>query len=355
MITFPEFYLITDLVSVMNMELPILSMKLEEYLDLQNKNRSNYSIKNINEINMGWETQLFTFQPHFTENNAPVKEDLVIRIFSGDGAVKKASKEYYLMKKLYAIGYPVPPVYNLETSGEVIGKPFIIMKRIIGKTLDATYKNESTQGLQEGLLRLIQLFVRLHRLDVSEFRDLLNLSFTDSVKRCLDYSMTTRDSLAPWMTPVIDWLTENKPGETSDYQSLCHMDYHGMNVMIDENDQPYVIDWGASTIGDARLDLSWTILLYTTFGGSKFRVPIIEIYENLSGKTDCLEYFEAMAAARRITDLINVTADSDSVGLKPDILELMRSSKDHFKKVHDFLEERTGIRLNELDKLLTSF
>jgi hypothetical protein len=33
-----------------------LSTKLEECLDTQNNQRTNHSIKNINEINMGWET-----------------------------------------------------------------------------------------------------------------------------------------------------------------------------------------------------------------------------------------------------------------------------------------------------------
>ena len=133
------------------------------------------------------------------------------------------------------------------------------------------------------------------------------------------------------------------------------MDYHGMNVMIDQNDRSYVIDWGASRIGDSRLDLGWTILLYNTFGGSMFRAPLIEAYEEKGGKIGSLEFFEVMAATRRIIDLINVTGGSGSVGLKPDVLESMRDSKDHFIKVHDFLEERTGIRLKELDKLLAEF
>ena len=337
------------------MELPNLLKNLEWYLGSLDDKRLNHSVKSISEINMGWETELFTFQHSFTENDAPVTDDLVLRVFSGDGAASKASKEYHLMRKLHNVGYPVPPVYNLETRGKFIGKPFIIMKRIMGKTLDATYNNESTQERREGLSRLMQLFVQLHSLDISEFRDVPNLSFSDSVKIYMNYFTETRDRLAPWMTPVIDWITENMPGEALGYQSLCHMDYHGMNVMIDEDDQPYIIDWGSSRIGDSRLDVAWTILLYCTLGGPMFRAPLIETYENLGGKLERLKYFEVMAAARRITDLIKVTADSDSVGLKPEVLEMMRKSKDHFNKVHGFLEERTGIRLTELDELIASF
>lgn len=333
-----------------------LSTKLEEYLDTQNNQRTNHSIKNINEINMGWETELFTFQSQFLESGTIVKEDLVLRVFSGDEAAKKASKEYILMKKLCTIGYPVPPVYNLETSGEFIGKSFIIMKRVIGKTLDATYQNETPRVLKEGISKLVELFVQLHNLDPSEFKNIPNLSSSDPIQKHLNYFKTTRDDLAPWMTPIIDWIIKNKPKEASKCQSLCHMDYHGMNIMIDENDQPYVIDWGASTIADYRFDLSWTILLYSTFGGSMFRTPLIEIYQNLSGKKiKCLKFFEVMAATRRIIDLIKTTVDHRSVGLKPEAVKMMQDSKDHYEKVHGFLENRTGIRLKELALLINSF
>lgn len=198
-----------------------LSEKLEEYLDSLNDGRSDHSIRNVSEINMGWETELFTLQHRFTERGAPVTEDLVLRVFSGDGAASKASKEYHLMKKLHDVGYPVPPVYNLETSGEYIGKPFIVMKRIMGKTLDAAYNNESAQERREGLTRLMQLFVQLHSLDASEFKDVPNLPFSDSVQTYLSYFRDVRDQLAPWMTPVIDWITENMPGEAPGYRSLC--------------------------------------------------------------------------------------------------------------------------------------
>jgi aminoglycoside phosphotransferase (APT) family kinase protein len=337
------------------MEIQKLSTKLEDYLDSQNNQRTNHSIKNFIEINMGWETELFTFQSLFHENNKTVEEDLVLRIFSGEGAAKKASKEYYLMKKLHTVGYHVPPVYNLEINSEIIGKPFIIMKQIIGQTLDATYQNESLQELHEGVLKLVDLFVRLHNLDPAEFTDIPGLSSSDSIQRYLHYFRSTRDEFAKWMTPVIDWIIENMPKEPS-FQSLCHLDYHGMNVMIDQDDQPYVIDWGASTIGDYRLDLSWTILLYSTFGGSMFRTPLIEFYQNISGKEiEGLEFFEVIAATRRISDLIRTTVDSDSVGLKPEVLKLMRDQKEHFVKVHGFLEDRTGLRLKEFDDLLDSF
>jgi len=336
------------------MEIPGLAKKLVEYLDSENMHRTNHTVKNINEINMGWETELFTFESIFNEDDAQGHEDLVLRIFSGDNAATKSSKEFYLMKRLDEVGYPVPPVYYLETSGDVIGKPFIIMKRIIGKTLDASFQNETEEELRDGISKLISLFADLHKLDISVFMDVPYLSAFQSIQEIIDYYEKIK-AQAPWMSPLLDWIKANKPSESQEYLSLCHMDYHGMNVMIDEQNQPYVIDWGASMICDSRMDLAWTLLLYNTFGGSMFRAPLIETYENLGGKTGSLEFFEVTAATRRIDDFVKVAAGSASAGLKPDVLDLMKQQKDHFLNVHDFLEKRTGFRLSKFDELLASF
>ncbi len=330
-----------------------LSTRLEEYLDAQDCGRTHHVVSDVSEINVGWETEIFTFKSSTHVDGFLVEADLVLRVFPGERASMKASKEYYLMKKLHEAGYPVPPVNHLDAAGVCIGKPFIVMKRVLGKTLDGSYQSDSPEGLREGLSKLVGLFVGLHMLDSSLFVDVPGLSSYSLAQWYSDYIKHWKDEYAPWMTPVIDWIDGNMPCEAS--PSLCHMDFHGMNIMMDEAGQPYVIDWGGSVICDYRLDLAWTLLLYSTFGGSMFRAPLIESYEGLSGeKIDDLEFFEVLAAARRIIDLVK-TVGGGSAGLRSDVVRLMRDQRAHFIKVHDFLEERTGIRLVEFDELLASF
>ena len=328
------------------MDQKTLHQDLEKYLS----DNGSTTISELTEINMGWETELFTFK---TSNDGQ-EEDLVLRIFSGEHAGAKATKEYHLMGRLAEVGYPVPSVYHIDESGEAIGKPFIIMERIMGTTLDAAYQGTTEDKVQQGVYRLVELFAALHRLDVSRFRDLPHIStysISDSVNR---YNEACEKNI-PWLEPVLLWLNTHMPEETDEYMALCHNDYHGMNVMLDQKDNPYVIDWGASNIYDSRTDLAWTLLLYTTFGGSMYRAPLIETYEKLGGKAENLTFFEVLAATRRIVDLGSVVFGSGTYGLKPTVLNLMREQHDHFLKVHDFLETRTGIRLKEYDDLLASF
>lgn len=320
-----------------------LTQILEAYLET--KTGVKHFVLDLEEVNLGWETELFTFR----SNGCGEKRNLVLRIFSGDHADKKAVKEYNLMKKLGEVGYPVPSVYHLDTSAEIIGKPFIIMEQVMGQTFEASYH----KGSKEEITHLIRLLVDLHKLDISQFSNLPNLSII-SIERLVEKFDVISKAHAPWLSPVIDWLRKNMPMNSDNY-ALCHNDYHGMNVILDKDDNPYVIDWGAAGICDPRLDLAWTILLYTTFSDPMFRAPIIKIYNQLNGKTDYIEYFEVLAATRRITDLVSVTSGGSEHGLKPKALEMMRNSRTHYIKVHDFLTERTGYRLKDFDELLESY
>ena len=325
-----------------------LKENLENYLSAQNESITHVS--GLCEINMGWETELFTFNAVHDGH----EENLVLRIFSGEHAGSNASKEYYLMKRLDEVSYPVPHIYQSEDSGDVIGKPFLVMERIMGTTLDAAFRSTTDEKLQQGIHRLIELLVKLHKLDVSRFDGLPNLN-TLSIRDSLSRYHEASEKNIPWLKPVIDWLNEHQPEDTKEYLAICHNDYHGMNVMLDQQNQAFVIDWGSSNICDSRTDLAWTILLYSTFSGAMYRAPLLEKYSELGGKVDNLAFFEVLAATRRIVDLGSVVFGSGTHGLKPDVLNLMREQREHFKKVHDFLETRTGIRLKEYDTLLASF
>ena len=154
---------------------------------------------------------------------------------------------------------------------------------------------------------------------------------------------------------VVEWLEERRPGVDPAEPSVLHMDYHGMNVMLWGDGAPAVIDWSAAKIGDYREDLAWSLMLYTTFGGDAYRPMIMSHYKKASGReTTDITFFEALAALRRVTDLTMTVKGSDGAGLKPGAAELMREHSEHYRRVHDLLEERTGLRLAEFDALIES-
>ena len=100
---------------------------------------------------------------------------------------------------------------------------------------------------------------------------------------------------------------------------------------------------------------TWVNSVIPNNGSSVIGHARIEIYDELGGNVDSLKFFVVLAVTRRITDLASVLYGGGSSGLKPDVLDMMRESREHFHKVHDILEEYTGIRIAELDKILEDF
>lgn len=334
-----------------------LAERLAPYLEALYPDRSSLSVSSIDEIETGWETELYILELGGLRKGEEVREQVVLRVYQGEGAGRKSVKEYHLMRKLGEVGYPVPDVYGHEESGEVIGKPFLLMERIRGTTLGAAYHGGTAGETRMGLNRLMRLLVRLHGLDVAHFRGLPGLRGEgDHIRDALSWYWGEAQGGLPWLKPVVDWLETREPCVGRVPASLVHMDYHGMNVLLREDGSEAVIDWGASRIGDPRMDLGWTLLLYTTFGGQMYRDPLLSLYgEYGGGDIVDVEYFEVMAATRRIIDFAASMRDGvDSVGLKPEVVEMMKASKGHYEAVHELLTARTDIRLKEFAETLSS-
>jgi len=139
--------------------------KLTEYYIQNYPQRQNQTISDINEITDGWETILHRYTVNYVLNKKPVSDQQVIRIFSDHGG-PTSEKEYKVMMKLGEQGYPVPTVFQNESSGEIIGKPFIIMEYLSGNTMNSQYENVSDSEREEFYRQMIELMVDLHRIKV---------------------------------------------------------------------------------------------------------------------------------------------------------------------------------------------
>lgn len=231
----------------------------------------NVQIQDVAQISDGWETDVYAFAVECGEANDRVREDLILRIYPGNDASQKSAREYEVMKQLYAVGYPVPQVLVLETDGAFFGKPFVIMERVIGRSLGAIVDRTPIEARREPVGRFCQMFVDLHALDWHPFVP------DPSSYETQDPSDVVAGQLSEWQgrvhalqisafDPVSDWLRERLP-DIGFPPSLLHMDYHHYNVLVREDSAAFVIDWGAAMVSDYRIDLAWTLLLMSGHGG----------------------------------------------------------------------------------------
>jgi len=309
------------------------------------------------DMTSGWETELYGHTLEYSEDGLPVSKRLVARLYSGRYASGKAEKEFTVMTRLGEAGYPVPGVHEVETDADALGVPFMIMDWIEGRSMMDDFLGAPIGELGPHLEAFTQLFVDLHRVDPA--RVYPESTLFEDTSRYLETALkrTARDldeRGPPWLRPILDWLHEHRKGVSPGECSVLHGDFHPGNVMVRPDGSHAVIDWGASSLGDPREDLMWTVLLASAFWGRPFGDTIFDDYQTAAGeKVRDTGFFEVAAIYRRIQDTsISFTRGAEAASMRAGAVEQMKESLGHLHSVHGFLEEMTGIRLPEFDELL---
>jgi aminoglycoside phosphotransferase (APT) family kinase protein len=335
----------------------MVEVKLLNYLQTIYSEKTDIRIDNLQNITSGWETEIRSFDLRWSENGQEHLQELVVRIYPGVTAVPKAEKEANFMKGVSELGYPVPIVHLVETNASHLGQPFMIMDRIDGGTLDDRLHEDTERWTAE----FHRLFVNLHQLDWKRIHPnpesipsddpyyYINVTLFDQKEQLKRFRK-------PELLPVVEWMKERVVDVPCKKLSIVHRDFHTFNILVDEDENSYVIDWGAAGVADFRTDLAWTLLLNYAYDSRERRNSILKGYESALGReVEQIEFFEVLAALRR---LIDVTSSFDmggaERGLRPEAVEMMKETAGHIVRVRDRLEELTGIRIPEIDQFISS-
>lgn len=340
---------------IMKEILPLDENALLTYLRLHYWNRDDLQIHNLQNITTGWETEILSFDLEWIESSEKKLEKLVARIYPGKNADVKVQREATTMKRLLELEYPVPVVHIVETEKSHLGQPFMIMDRIDGGTLDDKLHENAEKWMDE----FSRLFVNLHRLDWKKMLDSPEIYPIDDpyyyIKSTLSgYEKDLEHSHKHELFPIINWLQNRINDVPCKSPSIIHGDFHPFNILVDENENSFVIDWGASKITDYRSDLAWTLLLHYAYSTQENRDATLKNYETILGQdVEQIEYFEVLATLRRLYDVTSsFDKGADELGMRPEALELMRGTVGHIVRVKDRLEDLTEITIPEIEQFI---
>ncbi len=329
--------------------------KISQYITKYYQNCDHIEIANFREINIGWETKKYSLSVICREKSEIKEKRLLFRVFSGGHGVFRAENEYKIMKVLYELGYPVPQVLGVENKNSPFNEPFIIMPFIDGESMMSLIEKSESKQQNELLMKFLKLFVDLHELDWKNFQYMTKEIRTEDSTWFIERNTLLFDRMlqnyksTQVLQPVVSWLKEKAPEITPIPLSLLHGDFHPDNIMIKDNGSVFVIDWGGALIGDRRFDLAWTILLATTYG-FPIREVILNGYEQLTKrKIEDIVLFEVMAVIRRLSDYI-ISTSGDSLGMRSDVVQLMKKDSYHYLNVLEFLKEKTKIEIPILER-----
>ncbi|NNH69106.1 phosphotransferase family protein [Nocardia uniformis] len=190
-------------------------------------------------------------------------------------------------------GVPVPRVRFLESTGEVLGTPFLLMDRIDGLvppdvmpyTFGDNWLFDATPEQQNRLQHsTIEALAGLHAIaDAAATFDFLDprQPGASPLERTLNrsrswYEFAARDTgSSPLVERMLWWLRANLPVTSPDETVLCWGDARIGNCMYRDFAPVAVLDWELATIGPRELDLAWMVFGHRVFQtiASTFGLP----------------------------------------------------------------------------------
>ena len=341
-----------------------LKEKLRVYLESTYSSRKNIHISELSSIAKGWQTELYVFNLGYIENGIEKKENLVLRMYPGEDASVIIEKEFDVLKALYEVGYSVPKTHFLELDTKVLGKPFLIMDRIIGEDLGTVFvkalEENNLEKIKGEIIPLsIEFITELHDLDWKVFPSkYLNSEknnryfFVDNKLRYIEDRIEKHQM--NYLLPVLDWLKNNRKRAALEKISIIHGDFHPHNIIIDEKGKGYVIDWPAARVGDFREDLGWTLMLTQAYTNNTIRDAFLHSYEETIGKPiKDIDYFEVLAIIQRVYEVIlTLKHGSSYFGLREEALQQIKETIFHIQNLLTHLKEKTDLSILEIERVI---
>jgi aminoglycoside phosphotransferase (APT) family kinase protein len=224
---------------------------------------------------------------------------LIVRVFRDAQGPERARYEASIQNAIAALGFPVPAVLLTCTDRAVVGGAFNVMPSVQGRVmLDAFF---GPQIVRMPAL-LARLHARLHRLDADAFVQRIDpnavpaqrLAIAGEFRRYQDRIAMAR---LTGLQPGLEWLMANPP-PAAPRSSICHGDFHPLNVIIDATGVTGVLDWAWVKVGDPAWDVGATTALMAQ-GPIDMPAPLRAIARQIT-RWVVAAYLRAYAALRPI-------------------------------------------------------
>ncbi len=170
--------------------------------------------------------------------------DKVIKVFDASFPQSDILNEALNQSRVSETGLPVPKV--LEVS-KIEDRWAIVSECVQGKTLEQLLQ-ENPDKQEEYLKLFVKLQTEIHL----RKSPLLNKQIDKMTRKMNEANL--EDSVRYEMLTRLQGMPK--------HEKICHGDFNPSNVLMDKNENPYVIDWSHVTQGNASADVARSYLLF---------------------------------------------------------------------------------------------
>lgn len=210
--------------------------------------------------------------------------DKCIKVFGPSYTKADVLNEALNQARIEETGLNIPEILELT---RIDGKWAIVSRFIEGRTLQRIMDED-----QENKVGLMEKFVDLQMEIHSKSCPLLNRqkeTMNMQIIKC-NLDATTRYDLHARL--------ETMSGQSK----ICHGDFRPSNIIIDEDDKPYILDWSHATQGNPSADAARTYLLFWMEGRISAAKRYLEMFSEKTGiaERDIQRWMPIVAAAESI-------------------------------------------------------
>jgi len=213
----------------------------------------------------------FSFDLEWSEAGQRRREELLLRMDPGEAIVETHRLREFQLIRAVAGALPAPKVYWVDADGEWLGRPFLVMQRMPGKTQPELGGKASGVGiafdpsLRERLApQFVEALVGLHAIpwrekDLSAFEAPAE-GTTEAAEWNLNWWQRVWEEDRVEDHPVVvlaaAWLRERLPRAAA--ITLVHGDFRSGNFLYtDDGRIQAFLDWELGHLGDPHEDLAW--------------------------------------------------------------------------------------------------
>lgn len=182
-----------------------------------------------------------------------VDEKYVIKINTGHPDIPKLKKEADIYKLLYE-KVPVPEVYGLDESKEILSYSYIIMQYIKGFSLGSKYDAFSNIEKKEWLVKIGELLASIHSIKFDQFGEIFSLVEFQGESSYKDYLKGYVNSICQKIKEsneldkqeidkIKNYFFKNNLFNLNIKASLLHGNFIPDNIMVDNKVAKAVVDW----------------------------------------------------------------------------------------------------------------
>lgn len=250
-----------------------------------------YSNPTIKPLTGGYSSYVF----HLTCQSPEGKKDFALRIPKSE--VLKVipnvvQTEFRLLKELTASGIRVPMAVFLDTSLQILSDPFMVVGWVEGQTV---FQPEDPFIFVKRLAGILSEIHQIDRTkhDVSFLPQITDDVYRESIVREKEIDDSIREG------EIRNVLKQNWPFPHRNDHVLLHGDYWPGNVMW-SGDEPTVIDWVDSAVGEPLEDLGNTRMELLWVLGPEMVDTFTQEYQLQNPTLDYrdLPYWDLMASLR---------------------------------------------------------